>query len=107
MYCVSCSQWVLTEEQLAEKLQAQHVKDAEATTIDSSAPSTDQPSMPTATSNGMQFHQTGPLSGKGDRGSRVRIASLRDAAENIDERSPKRLASIELLNSGQRPSPGF
>ena len=107
MYCVSCSQWVLTEEQLAEKLQAQHVKDAEATTIDSSAPSTTQPSMPTATSNGMQFHQTDPLSGKGDRGSRVRIASLRDAAENIDERSPKRLASIELLFSGQRPSPGF
>lgn len=107
MYCVSCSQWVLTEEQLAEKLQAQHVKDAEATTLDSSAPSAAQPSVPTATSNGMQFHQTGSLSGKGDRGSRVRIASLRDAAENIDERSPKRLASIELLFSGQRPSPGY
>ncbi|KAG0568156.1 hypothetical protein M758_7G187600 [Ceratodon purpureus] len=73
LFCVSCSQWLLTEDQLALKLQAQHVHD-------SSPPPSHLPKPPAPPP------------------SHMRVASLRDDGPSSDERSPKRQASTELLS---------
>nr|PNR48733.1 hypothetical protein PHYPA_013210 [Physcomitrium patens] len=78
VYCVSCSQWLLTQDQLALKLAAQHVHE------NSPPPSTppqqqqQQPSSKVPTTH-------------------MRVASLRDDASALDERSPKRLACTDVL----------
>ena len=74
VFCVSCFQWLLTEDQLALKLEAQHVHDSPAP----SSPLPPTPAPPPA--------------------SHMRVASLRDDGPSLDERSPKRLASTELLS---------
>jgi len=75
LFCVACAQWLLTEDQLALKLQAQHVHDSPP-----ASPAKPQAS-PTA--------------------NHMRVASQRDDAPSSDERSPKRQAnSNELLSGG-------
>ena len=96
MYCVACSQWVLTEEQLAAKLHEQRDHNSQLLS-ETSGPSASPVETPSPASGAAS--QGMPSQIARGRASHLRVASLRDEDQDGDERSPKRLASTELLFS--------
>ncbi len=98
MFCVACDQWVLTEEQLASKLNAQRVNDSK-TSSETSTPTPPPPaSSAPACSPTMSLLGNATSTGvKVNGGSHGRISSLRDRDQDVEVRSPKRLASMEMF----------
>ncbi len=98
MFCVACDQWVLTEEQLASKLNAQRVNDSK-TSSETSTPTPPPPasSAPACSPTMSLLGNATSTGGKVNGGSHGRISSLRDRDQDVEVRSPKRLASMEMF----------
>ncbi|CAM6054019.1 unnamed protein product [Sphagnum tenellum] len=105
MFCVACDQWVLTEEQLASKLNAQRVNDSK-TSSETSTPTPPPPasSAPACSPTMSLLGNATSTGGKLNGGSHGRISSLRDRDQDVEVRSPKRLASMEMFVGNEVPN---
>lgn len=98
MFCVACSQWVLTEEQHAAKLHEQRDQESQPLS-ETSAPSASPVETPSPASGTASQGMPSQIARGKANGNHLRVASFRDEDQDGDERSPKRLASTELLFS--------
>jgi hypothetical protein len=97
MFCVACDQWVLTEEQLASKLNGQCVNDSKTSSETSTPTPPSASSAPACSPTISLLDNATSTRGKVNGGSHGRISSLWDRDQDVEVRSPKRLEPMEMF----------